>query len=867
MKQYLRFTLLLLMTLVIGGGKMFAEDTAYKTLTFSADYCEKSQSYTGTWKATIGSDAWSIYAFNNSNNSWSYIKCGRKNYASVAYIRNANTFDKAISKIVVTIDKITKNNVKSIYLLVCSDADCKNAVDTVKLADLAAGDKEFSISTQNQSASNYYNLVFDCNAGSSNGLIQVSKVAYYAAADDGRTATTTSFTDITTGETKTVSMYEQLSAAATVKAGEGTVSDAEVTYSSSNTAIATVEADGSVKTQSPGKAVITASYAGDDTYSPSSASFNLVIKAGAESIMDMQSEIDKNQSENILADLTFKDVYVTGGNENSAYISDGNYGMLIYTKDHGLTKGNVLNGTVENATLCLYNGAYEITDFSSTNLTITTTELTPAETTISSITKSNIGKYVTVKSLTYDASEATFTDADGNSIAYYDGLSTSVELISGNKYDITGVVGYHNALQLMPTEATALSKTATLKTDTDPLTSLNVDATDSYTITYEGDGTVSVISSDTDVATAAYDDDTKTVTITGVAKGEATITISATAGETYGIPTPISYDLNVIFADEMTETFKYSDEDIKGQGVSGATGKGAFSAEKENITFATTDGYGHASYLQIYGNASITLTAKEGYAICGVKLTGTTTTYIRSWQDQDGANLTKSGTEATWSGIGTSVVINNTTSSQARLTSIEVSYLKLTDSGKTVTIGEDGKATYCAEANCIIGDGTVTKYITGTESNGTTLTEKDAQVVAAGEGVLLNGKAGDYKVYTHSLLEAAKNADNKLVGCAEATTVPAGAYVMQKQNNCVAFYLVAESTTITCPAGKAYLSALSSDAKALFFVDGETTGINSAEISSEETTGDIYTLSGVKVNKADLTKGIYIMNGKKYIVK
>lgn len=161
----------------------------------------------------------------------------------------------------------------------------------------------------------------------------------------------------------------------------------------------------------------------------------------------------------------------------------------------------------------------------------------------------------------------------------------------------------------------------------------------------------------------------------------------------------------------------------------------------------------------------------------------------------------------------------------------------------------------------------MTKYITGTEESSNTLTEVDAPIIAAGEGVLLNGKADTYKVYTHTLLAPTKNANNKLVGCSSATTVPTGAYVMQKQNNCVAFYKVAESSTIICPAGKAYLSAISSEAKAFYFSGDEATDINSVAADSEKTIGDIYTLSGVKVNKANLTKGIYIVNGKKHIVK
>ena len=868
MKQILRYTFLLLSILVIGGGRAFAdEETAYKTLTFPSDTYDAIQGYESTWKATMGTDEWSIYAFNNNKfgNNWTYIKCGRNKYESVAYIANTSAFDKAISKIIVTIDAITANKVNSIYLQVCSDAACTSQVEKVKLSSLTKGDKEFTIT--NPSPSYYYKLVFDCQSSSSNGFVQVSKVAYYAAADDGKTATTTSFTGIT-GTTYTSTVNQTISAAATVKADEATVSGATVTYKSSNEKIATVDANGSVTTIAPGSTIITALYDGDDTHSASAASFTLTVKGEYSTIADMQNAIDKlseNGVTSITADITFKDVYVTGVNGKNAYISDGSKGMLIYTDGHGLEEGNKIDGTAKEVTLTLYKGAYEITGFSSTALTISDSTLTATVTAISSISAASIGNYVIIKNVTYDATNKKFTDSEKNTIAYYDGLKKSVSLIDGNTYDVTGVVGYSDAPQFMPTAATALSKAATL-TIADHKTSLNVDATDTYTITYDGDGTVSVTSSDTEVATAAYNSDTKTVTITAVAKGETTITISATAGQTYGIPSPVSYDLDVKYEGELTETFNASDNDIDGKGTSG--GGEAIVADRTNVSLNASSAYKKTSnaYLQIYSKSSITITAKEGYIISGVKLTANSTSNIKTWNDQDDNVLAINGETATWSGISTSTVITNSATAQAQLTSIEVSYLPLTESG-SVEIGTDGKATYCATANCIIGDGTVAKYITGTEENGSTLTEVDAPIIAAGEGVLLSGEAGSYKVYTHAKLAPAKNANNKLVGCSSATTVPAGAYVMQKQDNCVAFYIVSESASITCPAGKAYLQAMSTEAKSLFFYGDEATGIGAVEANSEETNGDIYTLSGVKVNKANLTKGIYIVNGKKYIVR
>ena len=863
MKRILRYTFLLLSILVIGGGRAFAdEETAYKTLPLDKYSCG---GYYTVKELIDGSDTWSIYGFSNYNGNWEYIRCGRKDYTSVAYIANTSAFDKAISKIVVTIDDINANKVNSIYLQVCSDAACTAQVEEVKLSSLTKGDKEFTIT--NPSPSYYYKLVFDCQSHTSNGFVQVSKVAYYAAADDGKTATTTSFTGIT-GTTYTSTINQTISAAASVKADDTAIDGANVTYKSSNEKIATVDANGSVTTIAPGSTIITALYAGDDSHSASAASFTLTVKGEYSTIADMQNAIDKlseNGVTSITADITFKDVYVTGVNGKNAYISDGSKGMLIYTDGHGLEEGNKIDGTAKEVTLTLYKGAYEITGFSSSDLTISDSTLTATVTAISSISAASIGNYVIIKNVTYDATNKKFTDSEKNTIAYYDGLKKSVSLIDGNTYDVTGVVGYSDAPQFMPTAATALSKAATL-TIADHKTSLNVDATDTYTITYDGDGTVSVTSSDPEVATAAYNSDTKTVTITAVAKGETTITISATAGQTYGIPSPVSYDLDVKYEGELTETFNASDNDIDGKGTSG--GGEAIVADRTNVSLNASSAYKKTSntYLQIYSKSSITITAKEGYIISGVKLTANSTSNIKTWNDQDDNVLAINGETATWSGISTSTVITNSATAQAQLTSIEVSYLPLTESG-SVEIGTDGKATYCATANCIIGDGTVAKYITGTEENGSTLTEVDAPIIAAGEGVLLSGEAGSYKVYTHAKLAPTKNANNKLVGCSSATTVPAGAYVMQKQDNCVAFYIVSESASITCPAGKAYLQAMSTEAKALFFYGDEATGIGAVEANAEETNGDIYTLSGVKVNKANLTKGIYIVNGKKYIVR
>ena len=180
MNKFLRYSLSLILAFV--ASVTFAGTTPYKVLTFP-DEGEESKTvsgYTATWKATIGEDVWTIENFNtNKWKNWTFIKCGRTNVASVASITSP-AIDQPISNIVLTIDKITKNKVNSIKLQVATDADCNNVTEELS-AKIEDGDLIFK--PTKSAANNYYKFVFDCQAGTSNGLIQVSKIAYYKVGD------------------------------------------------------------------------------------------------------------------------------------------------------------------------------------------------------------------------------------------------------------------------------------------------------------------------------------------------------------------------------------------------------------------------------------------------------------------------------------------------------------------------------------------------------------------------------------------------------------------------------------------------------------------------------------------------------------
>lgn len=173
MNKILRLSFSLVLALV--ASVTFAAEP-YKVLTFPNEGGKSINAYNKTWKATIGDDTWTIENFNTNQNKWTYIKCGSKNFASVAAITSP-AIDKPISYVVVTIDAVDNAKVNSIKLQVSSDETFSNVSEEVPASNIAAGYLVFP--TTKAAAKDYYKVVFDCQKGSKNGLVQVSKVEYY----------------------------------------------------------------------------------------------------------------------------------------------------------------------------------------------------------------------------------------------------------------------------------------------------------------------------------------------------------------------------------------------------------------------------------------------------------------------------------------------------------------------------------------------------------------------------------------------------------------------------------------------------------------------------------------------------------------
>ena len=137
--------------------------------------------------------------------------------------------------------------------------------------------------------------------------------------------------------------------------------------------------------------------------------------------------------------------------------------------------------------------------------------------------------------------------------------------------------------------------------------------------------------------------------------------------------------------------------------------------------------------------------------------------------------------------------------------------------------------------------------------------------------VMIKAAAGSYN-FTAAGAEIAATAEgvvtNGLLNGGYATiTVDADAnnYVLQKNGDDVNFYLVT-GTAATVKPFRAYLTAPTS-ARELTLNFGETTGISAALMNSDEriVKSEVYNLNGQRI--AAPQKGLYIVNGKKVIVK
>ena len=172
-------------------------------------------------------------------------------------------------------------------------------------------------------------------------------------------------------------------------------------------------------------------------------------------------------------------------------------------------------------------------------------------------------------------------------------------------------------------------------------------------------------------------------------------------------------------------------------------------------------------------------------------------------------------------------------------------------------------ATYYNGTQGFTADASTTVFQAALSGSSLTLTEVPNREIPATKAVILKSSSATITLTpasTTATLEA-----NELKGTtAEMTGAAGNIYVLNKKSDVVGFYKL--SSTGTIGANKAYLtySGPSTLARSFFGFD-ETTGIDATLVNSEKVNSVVYDLQGRKV--AQPVKGLYIVNGKKVVIK
>gem|GEM_PF-3532001 len=156
----------------------------------------------------------------------------------------------------------------------------------------------------------------------------------------------------------------------------------------------------------------------------------------------------------------------------------------------------------------------------------------------------------------------------------------------------------------------------------------------------------------------------------------------------------------------------------------------------------------------------------------------------------------------------------------------------------------------------------------------TTGTTQKVKRVPANTGIIVGLAAATAEAKTISVPVCAGETDdvtgNMLVAVLEKTTIPQTVdgytnYVFGKGGGKEQFFKV-RTEGMEVPANNAYLAIPSTQAKGIDVIglNGDATGISTIE-NADMQNGEVYNLQGQKVNRAQ--KGVYIVNGKKVILK
>lgn len=378
-----------------------------------------------------------------------------------------------------------------------------------------------------------------------------------------------------------------------------------------------------------------------------------------------------------------------------------------------------------------------------------------------------------------------------------------------------------------------------------------------------------------------------------------TITVTySTGGSSDPTPIELNYDDLVGLSNAKTVFYESFDK-TAGTGGNDDTWTGSIGAS--TITYDnnnwTVDNAGGASHCLKLGTGS-----KKGYAQTpAISATGNFILVFKAaaWGGTDGTTLNLSAVNATL-GVSSVTMKNAEFTDYAVMVTNPYSNFKIKFEAKntsnnrffldevkvipvttiSVTTAE-GYSTFYSDKAIVMPKGLTGSTANVTASNLSWNWEyAEGESVPAGTPILVKGEDGikAYLAMQSSSEDAAPSSNNLVANTGDsaedayvlADDVDAVCYVLgyDKNGENLGFYYYTESGDgdFKVPAGKVFLAVSGgSSVKSSFALDSDSEADAINKIVSKSENSTIFDLSGRRVNNA--TKGVYIMNGKKYMVK
>lgn len=605
--------------------------------------------------------------------------------------------------------------------------------------------------------------------------------------------------------------------------------------------------------------------------------------------------------------VTLSNAVVTFVNGSYAYIQDASGAVLYYKSGHGLNAGDILNGTA-TVTYQLRNSNPQITALS--GMTTTTGGDAPNPTSIAASAWNHT--FSDVLSQYFQITGATITSSDskyyislgGENVQLYKVGTALSELNLTKKYTITGFPTLYNATKELyifaapaeeasadpiivstptsltgftylsgngPSTAKSISVTGANLTQNISLT-----ASTNYEIsTTEGSGYASNLTltqtagtvAATDVyirlkAGLASGDYDGTITLTSSGASDVVVNLSGSVAATATLPfswtgtsTAGKVELDAVAGVDVNLANDYAASNAPYRLKYDAAGKYVivYTNEKpEAVTFtakifaATTTETG--TKIKVQGSADgISFTDVEEFTIKGASnATFEFTTSKAFTATQRAVKLILSNKDQ---GIGVgSISISSATAVPVTIT--DADYAAIVPKQK-VDFSTTGVKAYTAKVN--------SSYVTLTEiskvpADKAVVVFKDVDATTTFAVPVTDAAADDVSENELLVSDGTVTTDNDFI-----------IYALAKKESVTGFYRVKAGVKV--PAGKAYLKvAVANPAPEFLGFGGEATGINEVSSSKIQVSGnEVYNLAGQRV--AQPTKGLYIVNGKKVIVK